>query len=260
MTSAITIGGLTIHGYGIILAVAIGVGLVLVEIQARRQRISVDQIEVVAMWAVVFGLIGARLYHVLTDFSLYQEQLWTALYIWQGGLSVIGAIIGGGVGLILAQRWRVVMLPLPALLDLAVFGVPVSQAIGRVGNWLNQELYGWPSTLPWAIPIEPPYRASHLAGFETFHPLFLYEMIATLGFAGWVWWYSSRPTAWKVGSGRYITLYILYYCFVRFCLDFIRVDKTLAIGSYLGVNQLFLVLVMVVAAGWWWRLEKTDAT
>ena len=142
----------------------------------------------VAVWAVPFGLVGGRLYHVLTDPELYfgeGKSPITALYVWQGGLGIWGAIALGALGAYIGvppqrlplpgrspTRWR------PASL--------LAQAIGRWGNWFNQELFGKPTDLPWGLEIDPEHRADGYAEYATFHPTFLYESLWDLGVAGLV--------------------------------------------------------------------------
>ncbi|MBT4358893.1 MAG: prolipoprotein diacylglyceryl transferase, partial [Candidatus Pacebacteria bacterium] len=137
---------------------------------------------------------------------------------------------------------------LAMILDLSVFGLPVAQAIGRCGNFFNQELYGLPTQLPWKIYIEPAYRLIGYEQFSYFQPLFLYEMILMLLFAGGVWWGQKQSwlSGFSIGSGRLFYLYIYYYSFIRFWLDFIRIDKTHFFNTNLGLNQAFLLLVMVI--------------
>jgi phosphatidylglycerol:prolipoprotein diacylglycerol transferase len=139
-------------------------------------------------------------------------------------------------------------LPVMTILDLSVFGLPFAQAIGRWGNYFNQELYGWPTSLPWGLYIEPQFRLRGLESFSRFHPLFLYESIAMTVFGVWVWVIDrrSRSQVWTIGSGFYFWLYLTYYAVLRFGLDFMRPDKAYSLGLDLGTNQLVLIVVMVI--------------
>lgn len=249
--------GLTFHWYGLIIGLAILVSLSLIQLQAKFQKISSSVVETAALWAIGGGVVGARLYHVVTDFHLYQENLISAVFVWQGGLSIIGAVIGGKFGLWIGRKLGQVQLPLATLLDLSVFGVPVGQALGRLGNFINQELYGWPTDLPWGIYISPRNRLPGYEGENRFHPLFAYESLALLIFTGVVWWYNRRPNRrWKIGSSVFFIWYIMYYCVVRFWLDFLRLDKVSIEGLGLGINQVVLLIIFVIALGWWVKLSK----
>ena len=138
----------------------------------------------IAVWAVVFGLIGGRLYHVVTDNELYfrpGRDPWRALYVWEGGLGIWGAIALGGVGAWIGCRRRGIKLAPYA--DACAPGIAVAQAIGRWGNWFNQELFGKPTDLPWAVKIDPG-KPNTVPGATTYHPTFLYESLWCLALAG----------------------------------------------------------------------------
>lgn len=265
-----------IHAYGFIIGVATVIGLQLMEIQLQKQQVNLDDFYSVFWPALVIGFVSARLYHVLTDFYLYRDSWLDIFKVWQGGLSIIGGVMGGvgsawlmiawknrnlanskknGVGKLESQK-----LDFLVILDSVVFGLPVAQAVGRLGNYVNQELYGLPTQLPWKIYIQPLHR---LVGFENvayYHPLFLYEMVLLLGFAGWVWWRSRQQksikkdvkkqgvvSGFEVGSGRLFILYVFYYSFIRFWLDFIRLDKMNIFMNMLGFNQILLLGGMLVS-------------
>lgn len=250
--SSITFFGLTFHWYGFILGTAVVVATELMLRQGRRQHIVAEQLW--RYWWPMLGgaLVGARAWHVVTDYQLYVSQPWQALALWHGGLSILGAVAGGAA----AGWWRQRTLPphqripLPLLADLAAFGLPVGQAIGRLGNWVNQELYGWPSLLPWAIQIDIGHRLPGFEQYSTFHPLFLYELVLTAGFAAVIWGWSllKRP---HLGTGRVFCWYIAYYSVVRFGLDFLRPDKSRM--GWLGTNQWILLAVILVFLIWWLR-------
>lgn len=247
-----------IHSYGIIVALALVIGLLLVEKKSLDQGIGATQFWDLAGWVLLAGVAGARLYHVLTDYDLYVFQPWRALFIWQGGLSIIGAVGGGGLALWWQARRS--NLSLAMLLDLTIFGLPVAQSIGRWGNWVNQELYGLPTQLPWGIYIDPQHR---LAGFEQathYHPLFAYEAILTGGVGVTLWlgydWISQRWPQLQIGRGAIFTSYIAYYAMIRFGLDFLRPDK--AMGWFgLGINQWVLALVTMGCGLYWVSLQPT---
>jgi len=238
-----------IHFYGLMIGIAIIIGLWLVEIQAKKHQI--DENNFYQLFGIILfgGIIGARFYHVITEFNFYQDQLWDVFKIWQGGMSIIGGVMGG-----VFSAWGFLKFHplgkktnLNTILDLSVFGLPVAQAIGRWGNFLNQELYGKPTQLPWKIYIEPANRLIGYGQFSYFHPLFFYEMILMLLFAVGVWLnhYRQLISGYSVGSGKLFLLYVFYYSFIRFWLDFIRIDKTHFFNTNLGLNQVFLIMVMM---------------
>ncbi len=184
------------------------------------------QVQDIALWAVPFGIVGGRLYHVLTDYGKYfgeGKNPVTALYIWQGGLGIWGAIALGGVGAYIGAR-RAGMKFLP-LADALAPGIAVAQAIGRWGNWFNQELFGRPTTLPWGLEIDPERRPEGYEEFATFHPTYLYEFFWNLGVAGLVLWADRR---FKLGYGRAFALYVAGYCAGRGWIEYLRIDPVQA--------------------------------
>ncbi|MCX2969050.1 MULTISPECIES: prolipoprotein diacylglyceryl transferase [Streptomyces] len=171
----------------------------------------------VAVWAVPFGLVGGRLYHVVTDYQLYfaEGENWVeAFHIWKGGLGIWGAIAFGALGAWIACRRRGI--PLPAYADAVAPGIAIAQAIGRWGNWFNQELYGRATDLPWAVEIDNGRDAG------TFHPTFLYESLWCLGVALLVLWADRR---FRLGHGRAFALYVAAYTAGRFWIEYLRIDQ-----------------------------------
>jgi phosphatidylglycerol:prolipoprotein diacylglycerol transferase len=271
MTTSLEIFGLNVHLYGLILGIAIVVGIWLGEKKALDYQISSQSWWQLASSAMIGGVIGARLYHVATAWSLYKNNLLEILYLYNGGLSIIGAVLGGLLAvwlfIFLSQQSLIKFsldkkkLTFKQVLDLSVFGLPFAQAIGRWGNFVNQELYGLPTNLPWGIYIEPTKRLVGFEGWSYFHPLFLYESLLMFVFGLLVWrleikirqrqklpaifgWFSGL----KVGSGNWFIFYIFYYSIIRFLLDFIRIDKAQFLSTPLGINQLFLLTVAMVIA------------
>jgi prolipoprotein diacylglyceryl transferase len=234
-----------LHWYGFILGLAGVAGYWLALKQARLANITESVFDRFTVLAVIFGLIGARLWHITTDFYLYRENLLGIFAIWQGGLSIFGAIVGGLFGLWLAKRWFKDETPLFKILDCIAFGLPIAQVIGRLGNYFNQELYGLPTALPWGIAISPTNRAVSFEKFSYFHPLFAYEAVLVL--IGWLTlsWLKKKKL-WQIGNGSFFKFYLLYYLIIRFCLDFLRVQKSTGwLG--LGINQLIILGILI---GW----------
>jgi prolipoprotein diacylglyceryl transferase len=180
------------------------------------------QVGDIAIWAVPFGLVGGRLYHVITDWQLYfaegRDPI-TALYVWRGGLGIWGAIGLGALGAYIgARRAGVKFLPLA---DALAPGIVIAQALGRWGNWFNQELFGRPTDLPWGLEIAPENRPSGYVNDPTFHPTFLYEFVWNLGVAGLVIWADRR---FRLGYGRAFALYVMGYTAGRAWIEALRID------------------------------------
>ena len=197
----------------------------------------------IAVWAVVFGLVGGRLYHVLTDPELYfgaGRHSLDAFKVWQGGLGIWGAISLGGVGAWLGCRRRGIKLPPYA--DAAAPGIAVAQAVGRWGNWFNQELFGRPTTLPWGLKIDPG-RPSTVPGAQAYHPTFLYESLWDLLLAAALVWADRR---FKMGRGRVFALYVMGYTIGRVWIEALRIDTANHILG-LRVNIWTSIIVFVGA-------------
>ena len=208
------------------------------------------QVSDIAIWAVPFGLVGGRLYHVLTDPKNYfgegGEPI-KALYVWQGGLGIWGAIALGGVGAYIGARRM--GLRFPPLADALAPGVVVAQAIGRWGNWFNQELYGKPTTLPWGLEIDAEHRQSlapQYQKYETFHPTYLYEFGWNLGVAALVVWADRK---FRLGHGRAFALYVMGYTAGRGWIEYLRIDAVEANDVFgLRLNVWTSIVVFLLAA------------
>ncbi|MCX5003177.1 prolipoprotein diacylglyceryl transferase [Streptomyces sp. NBC_00638] len=173
----------------------------------------------IAVWAVPFGLVGGRLYHVITDYQLYfsEGRDWVdAFKIWEGGLGIWGAIALGALGAWIGCRRRGI--PLPAWADALAPGIAFAQAIGRWGNWFNQELYGKATDVPWALHITSS-TDGRVPGY--YHPTFLYESLWCVGVGFLVIWADRR---FKLGHGRAFALYVAAYCVGRGWIEYMRVD------------------------------------
>ncbi|KQT89264.1 prolipoprotein diacylglyceryl transferase [Marmoricola sp. Leaf446] len=193
------------------------------------------QVGDVALWAVPAGVIGARMYHVATDHDLYfgpGRDAWGALEIWNGGLGIWGAISGGFLGAYLyCRRQGILVRPLA---DALAPGLLLAQAIGRLGNYFNQELYGRPTTLPWGLEIDPvnwPSGASFADG-TTFHPTFLYELLWNLAGVALI---VALDRRWRLGRGRVFALYVMVYTAGRGWIETLRID-TIELDDVLGLR------------------------
>jgi prolipoprotein diacylglyceryl transferase len=216
------LGPLPIRGYALCIILGVVVAIWMGERRWVARGGLPGQVSDIAIWAVPFGLVGGRLYHVVTDPARYFGEGGdpvTALYVWQGGLGIWGAIALGGVGAWIACRRM--GLRLPPLADALAPGIVVAQAIGRWGNWFNQELFGRPTTLPWALEIDPDKRPPGYEDFSTFHPTYLYEFLWDLGAAGVVIWADRR---FRLGHGRAFALYVMAYTAGRGWIEHLRID------------------------------------
>ncbi|UYQ61573.1 prolipoprotein diacylglyceryl transferase [Streptomyces peucetius] len=240
-TGVIHLGPLPLRGY----AFCIIIGVFVAVWYGNRRWVArggkAGTVADIAVWAVPFGLVGGRLYHVITDYQLYfsEGENWVdAFKIWEGGLGIWGAIALGAVGAWIGCRRRGI--PLPAWADALAPGIAFAQAIGRWGNWFNQELYGRETDVPWALKIsEGPNREAGL-----YHPTFLYESLWCIGVALLVIWADRR---FKLGHGRAFALYVASYCAGRGWIEYMRVDDAHHIlGLRLNVWTSILVFLLAV--------------
>jgi prolipoprotein diacylglyceryl transferase len=217
------LGPIPIRAY----ALAIIIGIVVAVWVGNRRYIArggaPGTITDIAIWAVPFGIVGGRIYHVASDWQLYFAEggsgITGALRIWDGGLGIWGAVLFGAIGAWIGARRAHVALP--PVGDAVAPGIALAQAIGRLGNWFNQELFGAPTDLPWALEIDPNRRPVGYEAFETFHPTFLYESLWMVGVAVVLVWADKRFT---MGHGRVFALYILLYCTGRVWIEALRID------------------------------------
>ena len=219
MDATIQIGPLTIGGYGILIATAAIAAIATSVLEAKRRGEAIDHVLNIAFIVLPLGIIGARLYHVIDLWDYYSQNL---LLIFGGqGLGIFGAIIGGVIGLVIYTLWKK-QSPL-RWLDIAAPGLILAQGIGRWGNFFNQELYGYPTDVPWAIYIEPANRLPGFEAFSHFHPLFLYESLWNfLGFA--LLMILGRKLRHRLIDGDIFLLYVIYYSVGRFFLEGLKID------------------------------------
>ena len=204
----------------------------------------------ITFWAVPFGIVGARIYHIVTHWQSYfgPGTEWTAIFrVWEGGLAVIGAIAGGAIGAYIVCHRKGIRMPV--ICDALAPGLLVAQAIGRWGNWFNQELFGRPTTLPWGLQIDAAHLPLNpLTGFRydvgtLFHPTFLYESLWNLTMAGLVIWIDRR---FRLGHGRVFMLYVYLYCLGRTWIEMLRIDSANVIFG-LRVNSWAVMILGTLA-------------
>lgn len=233
-------GFLTFHLYGLIIGLAVVLSYFLIEKKAQQYLTDVD-FSTLFNWVFLSSLLGARIYHVLTDYRVYQQDLIKIFFIWQGGLGIIGAVMGGLVGAYFYLKKTHQLFKIKSLFDLSVFGLPFAQALGRWGNFVNFELYGLPTNLAWGIFIPPDHRQTGFENISYYHPLFFYESFLLFLFGLFVWIYDKK---FSIGQGKLFFLYAKYYLVIRFILEFIRLEKQLIFWQ-LSLNQLITLFLLV---------------
>ncbi len=232
-------------------ALCIMAGIIVAMIISSRRWVarggSQETLEMVVVVAIPFGIIGARIYHVITDYELYfgpGKHPIEALYIWRGGLGIWGAVALGALGAWLVARHR--KASFLAIADASAPGIVIAQGIGRLGNWFNQELFGRPTTLPWGLEIAPQYRPAGFEQFGTFHPTFLYELVWNFAVALVLIWADRKFT---LGRGKVFALYVVLYTFGRFWIEALRIDKVNELGGF-RLNNYTSMIVFVAALIW----------
>ncbi|GAA1475831.1 prolipoprotein diacylglyceryl transferase [Nocardioides aestuarii] len=244
------VGPVPIRGYALSIILGIVAAIWIGERRWIARGGRSGEVTDLALWAVPFGLVGGRLYHVITDYQLYfgeDKNPITALYVWRGGLGIWGAVALGALGVVIgARRSGIKVLP---MLDALAPGVLVAQALGRWGNWFNQELFGRPTDLPWGLEVSPDTALA--AGFPvgtTFHPTFLYECLWNLAAFLVVVWADRR---FRLGHGRVVALYVMTYTLGRGWIEYLRIDDVQMDDIFgLRLNVWTSIVLFVVAAAY----------
>lgn len=239
------IGPIPIRAYALLIVLGIVIAVWLGNKRYLARGGNPGVITAIAIWAVPFGIIGGRLYHVISDAQLYfgpaGRGLGAAFRIWDGGLGIWGAVALGALGAWIGARRAGVALPPVA--DAIAPGIALAQVIGRLGNWFNQELFGSPTTLPWALEIDVAHRPAGYEAFATFHPTFLYEALWMTGVVLVLIWADKR---FHLGHGRVFALYIALYCTGRLWIEALRID---AANTVLGLRlNIWTALLVGVGA------------
>ena len=249
--SSFSVGPITIHFYALCIITGIATAIWIGRKRYANLGGNPDDVSEVAIWAVPFGIIGGRIYHVITSPSQYfgaNGNPIDALRIWEGGLGIWGAISLGAVGAYLYFRTHKTSLNFRQLLDSLAPGVVVAQAIGRVGNYFNQEVFGKPTELPWGLEIDLANRPNGFESYSTFHPTFLYELLWCLVVAvlliklpGFLKQVTSK-------QGDVFALYILGYTAGRVWIETLRIDEAnFILGLRLNIWVSFIVLITASA-------------
>lgn len=235
--------------YGIMIALGVLAALELARRRWKARGGDPDDISAIALWAVPAGLIGARLYHVITDNELYRGHWLDAFAIWNGGLGIPGGIaLGLLVGVIVARKRGMRLAP---GLDIVAPALPLAQAIGRMGNYFNQELFGRPTDLPWGLQVDPGYRPHDLVSFTYFQPTFLYEMLWNLALCGFLIWLDRKRV---IRPGRLFALYIFGYFLGRLWVESLRSDFAntilgLRVNTWMSLLAMAAMVLVFVIGG-----------
>lgn len=264
MPDSFSIGPLKIYYYGIILMLGALAAAYLATREAERRGQDKEIVWDGLIWALIGGIIGARLWHIFTPPpSMIAQGITTQFYLTHpldliniraGGLGIPGAVIGGGLALYWFCRNRSISFALWA--DIAAPAVALGQAIGRWGNFVNQEVYGRPTSLPWGIYIEPNRRVAGFEANEFFHPLFLYESLWNFANMFLLLWLARRFPE-RLKPGDLLLVYMIFYPIGRFLLEFLRLDSSQLGG--INANQIFMLFIAIFAVGMlFWRHRSAE--
>ena len=239
-SAAIHIGPLQLRAYGLMIALGVIIG---VRIWGKRMTLigvgGPEEAAAIATWAVPAGVIGARLYHVATEWDRFSGDLFDIVKIWKGGLGIPGGILLGAIIAVVVAKKR--NIDIGQMLWAVAPAIPVAQAIGRLGNWWNQELFGQPTTLPWALKIDAEHMPDEYAPGTLFHPTFLYEATWNLALAGVLIIVGRRMMTSR--PGRLMALYVGGYGLGRFWVEGLRIDPAKS-GGGLRLNQWVAIAMM----------------
>ena len=237
------IGPLVIRWYGLLIATAVLIGTLLAAREARHRGEDPEELINTSVVALIAAFLGARLYYVLFNWDYYRAEPWKILAIWEGGLAIHGGLL---TGVLMGWLWaRRKGLPIAIYLDIAAPSLALGQAIGRWGNFFNQEAYGTPTNLPWRLYIDPAHRPPHLAEYEFFHPTFLYESLWDM--AVFTLLYGGLRRRLGPYRGALFLSYLGLYSLGRFFIEGLRIDS-LMFGSF-RVAQIMSLLMILISGG-----------
>lgn len=231
---SVTLGPLAIHFYGLILGAAVLVAILLLAPLVKQRFHDASLVDRLLLWMLPLGFIGARLYFVAFSWDLYAANWQSIFLVWEGGLAIHGGIIGGLIGIAIAlslEKNKRKAIPFLELLDVVVPVLALAQAIGRWGNFLNQEAFGGPTMLPWKMFVDPAFRPISAVNEAYFHPTFLYESLGTLLLFSLLWVLIARPSSASVLTqtpGFLTGIYLIGYGLIRFFIEGLRMDSLLA--------------------------------
>jgi len=240
------IGPLFVHAYGLMYVIAVAAAIAITRGRWRRAGGDPDLVYAVAMWGFPAGIIGGRVYFLITTPSQIPDHWWGPFAIWTGGLGIWGGVAAGAAAGLWVLRKHLSRADVPQFMDAAAPGLLVAQAIGRVGNYFNQELYGAPSSLPWALEISPAHRVPGYLQYATFEPTFLYELIWNVLLAAALVWLGNHR---RIKPPGLFALYVAGYSGFRIFEETQRIDYSQYI---LGMRLNFFIATLLCLAGLLW--------
>jgi prolipoprotein diacylglyceryl transferase len=236
-----SLGPFTVHIYGLMYVVAVMAAIGITRRRWRRESGNDELVYEVALWGVPAGIIGGRLYFLVTSWDEWQHTWWGPFAVWDGGLGIWGGILAGTLAGLWVLRRRGANIP--RFLDAAAPALLVAQSIGRVGNYFNQELFGKPTTLPWALEIDPAHRPDGYGAYTTFHPTFLYEIVWNLTLAAALVWLGHHR---RIRPGGLFALYVAGYSLFRIFEELLRIDPA---HHIIGLRLNFFIAILLSLAG-----------
>lgn len=251
--SSFQLGPLNIYWYGICITLGIVAGYVLAIKRSHRYQIPSGHLENLLLWVVPAAIIGARLYHVILEWDFYSQNLGQIFNLRAGGIAIHGAILGGLAAVLFYTRWK--KIELLTVTDLLAPSIALGQAIGRFGNFFNQELYGRPTSVPWALEIDQENRPAKYLDEETFHPTFFYESFLNLTSLTLMLWLART---FPLRSGAITAVYMVNYGLIRFLMEFLRIDEDPVLGPF-KFAQLASLILIALGSGFlihWWKREE----
>ena len=251
------IGSIAIRWYGLLIASAVLIGVTLSQYLAKRRRIDPELLGDLAIWLVISAIPCARLYYVLFEWQEYARRPADIIAIWQGGIAIHGAIIGGTIATIIFARVK--RISFWQLADLVAPSLILGQAIGRWGNFFNSEAFGKPTDLPWKLYIAPRYRPLELINFEYFHPTFLYESLWNIGvFAILITlFFWGLKQSHRLKPGTLVAVYLISYSLGRVWIEWLRTDSLmlgpLKVAQVISLGAIALGLIILAWLYWFNR-------
>ena len=249
----LVLGPLNIYWYGLLVVLGMAVGIGVAMMLAKKYGIPSERVIDLSFWLIIFGLLGARLYDDFLNFSYYWQHPAQILAIWQGGLAIHGAIIAGLITVFFWAKKKDLLLWLAILAP----AVAIGQAIGRFGNYFNQELFGLPTNIPWGIPIDLINRPNQYISFEYFHPTFLYESLGCLFiFIILLLLHYRLKSTWTKKNLLIVLSYLCLYSVLRFSLEFLRIDETPLFLSWRWPQIISIIILLGSLIIWIYAAKK----
>jgi len=245
------LGMVNIYWYGFFIAMGIALALFLAIYLGKKYGVQKELVIDLLFWLVIFGLIGARLYHVMINWQYYSEHLLEIIMVWKGGLAIHGGIIAGIITIYYFTKkqqinfWKMTAILAP--------GLALAQTLGRWGNYFNQELFGLPTDLPWGIPIDILYRPIEYVFVHYFHPVFLYESLGNLLIFIILillhWYFAKKKQTNTLIYFSITAVYLALYSMLRFGMEFLRTDETLMLFGWRWPQVISILIIIACVSG-----------